>query len=208
MSFKPVKTELVRSDSVRAQLSNSESSDIITVRNLQLTVNAGKDVWGRTKEQPALLTVTLFLNQSFDSAAKADALDKSTVHYGVLSKNIRRVGQNTDWLPTMDLIRTIADSIPHGASETPVACYEVDVFYPKGSMLGDGSGLEYAYIKTLGFYSLVLYLRNLRIPCLIGVNSNERMRRQPVVVNLRIECVPAKYTDEAARLEQLLVDVS
>jgi dihydroneopterin aldolase len=54
----------------------------------------------------------------------------------------------------------------------------------------------------------VLYLRNVRIPCLIGVNANERLQKQPVVLNLWIDCVVMPRVDNYPELETLLFSVS
>ncbi|KAF2263563.1 hypothetical protein CC78DRAFT_533839 [Lojkania enalia] len=200
--------QLVRHSLWESQLVLDEFSDRIIVRNLEATVNAGLDVWGRPKEQRAVLTTTLSLDKPFVSAAEADALDNSTVHYGKLSKNIRGhlEKSRSEWSSTGTLARAIESASLETADNTPVSAIEVDICYPKGSMLGDGAGLIYAYHRTKHTLSRVLYLRNVRIPCIIGVNSNERPKKQPVVVNLWIESLPENRTDDYVRLEEILVE--
>jgi len=67
---------------------NNNNQDIISVKNLQLPAGVvAPDVWGKAKEQPALLTVSLVLRgEGFGKAAEGDRLDASTIHYGELSK--------------------------------------------------------------------------------------------------------------------------
>ncbi len=66
----------------------NNNQDIISVKNLQLPAGVvAPDVWGKAKEQPALLTVSLVLRgEGFGKAAEGDRLDASTIHYGELSK--------------------------------------------------------------------------------------------------------------------------
>jgi FolB domain-containing protein len=190
-----------------ARMADFDVADKIEVRSLEVTVNAGVDVWGRQKEQRALITATLTLARPFDSAAEADALDKSTVHYGKLSKDIRSCVQNrSSWEDTGSLSASISTQIMETAGHTALLSTEVDIFYPKGSMLGDGAGFL-SSSSSAGLVSSVLYLRNVRIPCLIGVNSNERTAKQPVVVNLWIECIRRSRTDDYVKLESVVVDV-
>lgn len=181
-------------------------TDQISVSNLQVTANAGVDVWGRKKPQPALLTVTVSLPQPFSSAAEGDMVDSSTVHYGRLSKSVissvEKAGPS--WLSSMDLARLIEGAASATASSVSLAACEVDVFYPKGSMLGDGAGLTYSKAYGDNTISRVLYLKNVRVPCLIGVNSHERLMKQPVVASLWIDCLAKDQTDEYIKVEQIL----
>ncbi|PSN65107.1 hypothetical protein BS50DRAFT_555499 [Corynespora cassiicola Philippines] len=195
---------LIRHSAWEAQSANETILNKVSVRNLEVIVEAGVDVWGRQKTQRALISIALALAQSFDSAAAADSLDDSTVHYGKLSKNIQSGLQNggLGWLSTESLSRKISELALQTAGNAPILSTEIDVFYPKGSMLGDGAGLLIGTNQKYGnSVSRVLYLRNVRVPCIIGVNSNERLQKQPVVVNLRVECLPEGRGDDYAKLE-------
>jgi len=192
------------------QCYQAEVTDQISVSNLQVTANAGVDVWGRKKPQPALLTVTVSLPQPFSSAAEGDVVDSSTVHYGRLSKSaissVEKAGPS--WLSSMDLAQLIEGAASATASSVSLAACEVDVFYPKGSMLGDGAGLTYSKAYGDNTISRVLYLKNVRVPCIIGVNSHERLMKQPVVASLWIDCLARDQTDEYIKVEQMLIKVS
>ncbi|KAF2488256.1 hypothetical protein BU16DRAFT_553943 [Lophium mytilinum] len=195
---------LARSISLREWKSTVENADKISVRNLSVTSNSGFDVWGRQKRQPVLLSVAVFLAHTFDQAAQTDAVDNSTVHYGILSKSLQAVIENSkDWQGTFALaeeLNVAAYSI--AASGTLIGC-ELDVCYPKACMHGDGAGLIYS-TTDLGFVT-TLYLMNVRVLCLIGVNSNERQAKQPVVANLWIENNLGKDADAYNYVEKLLV---
>ncbi|OCL02078.1 hypothetical protein AOQ84DRAFT_305424 [Glonium stellatum] len=183
-----------------------EVTDQISVSNLRVTANAGVDVWGRKKPQPALLTVTVSLPQPFSSAAEGDVVDSSTVHYGKLSKSVILSIEEAapSWLSSMDLAHLIEGATSATASPASLMACEVDVFYPKGSMLGEGAGLTYSRAYGDGTISRVLYLKNVRVPCLIGVNSHERLMKQPIVADLWIDCLAKDQSDEYTRVEQLL----
>ena len=207
---KEVSPVLIRQAVWSARIAQFDNADKISVRNLEVTVNAGVDVWGRQKKQRALITVTLHLAQSFDSAAEADALDRSTVHYGKLSKDVQScINTSTTWTSTAILAETILKQIMETKGDTNLLGTEIDITYPKSSMLGDGAG--YCLCSTHEGEergtSTVLYLRNVQIPCLIGVNSNERTAKQPVVVNLWIDCLNPSRTEDYPELEAVVVNV-
>ncbi|KAK7186773.1 hypothetical protein DPSP01_001123 [Paraphaeosphaeria sporulosa] len=192
----------------QAQPAQVAVTDKIIVRNLQASVDAGVDVWGRPKKQRALLTVTLSLTKSFDSAAEADALDNSTVHYGILSKAIQAYADGqAGRLPTGQLAHDISNVVQDTAGDTPLASVEVAIFYPKGSMFGDGA--EFSLGRSISEERMYtqLHLRNVQIPCLIGVNANERQQKQPVIVNIWVDCLAAHRHDDYQRLETAVVDV-
>jgi dihydroneopterin aldolase len=192
-----------------AEVAQSNCTDKILVQNLAVTVNAGTDAWGRKKKQRALISVTVTLGNHFSSASKTDTVDESTVHYGILSKAIlgRLQDDSLMWMDTADLSIAIAGIVRTAAGSAPIFAIETDVCYPKGSMFGDGVGHQASIITATGVYSNVLYLKNIRVPCLIGVNANERLKKQPVVINLWVDCVHASRVDDYAALENSIVQV-
>lgn len=201
-----------------AQPAQLAVTDKISVRNLQASVDAGVDVWGRAKTQRALITVTLSLARSFNSAAKTDVVDSSTVHYGKLSKDILACINDPYWISRFNPSPLgLVSAITHYIKVKTVpdndllASLEVDIFYPKGSMFGDGAGYSlgtFAAPEAAPTFYSQMYLRNVRVPCLIGVNSNERLQKQPVVVNLWIEPVDFDRSKDGPKLESAVVEVS
>jgi dihydroneopterin aldolase len=200
---------LVRQTVWDAELARSEHFDKILVQNLEVTVNAGKDVWGRKKKQRALISVTVTLEDKFASASSTDTVDNSTIHYGILSKAIqaRFAADHQEWMSTSQLSSSIAESVRTVAGSTGIHAIETNVRYLKGCMFGDGAGHITSKIEKMDMCSSVLYLHNVRIPCLIGVNSNERLQKQPVVVNLWIDGVDGSRIDDYPELESLLFSV-
>lgn len=196
---------LVSKHQITDRIFQQRWSDKICVQNLDVVVNAGTDVWGRQKSQRARVSVTLTLKHRFASAASTDSVDQSTVHYGTLSKAIQtHVNENNErWRSTYDLVGDLKSRVRNVAGST-MGAVEVDVFYPKGSMFGDGVGYNFSEVPSENIHTPILYLQNVRIPCIIGVNSNERLQKQPVVVNLWAEGISMDRVDEYAKLETLL----
>ncbi|KAF2124597.1 hypothetical protein P153DRAFT_134907 [Dothidotthia symphoricarpi CBS 119687] len=203
-------TGLVRQAVWDADLIQNGKYDKIVVRNLEVTINAGTDVWGRKKSQRALISVTVTLTNEFASASSTDSVDNSTIHYGTLSKAIQAQfeGKTTNWMSASDLSNSIAASAQKVAKATSIYGIETDVFFVKGSMFGDGAGQVFSVRnRSEGLHSKAMYLQNVRIPCVIGVNSNERLQKQPVVVNLWIDCIDAARADDYAKVESVLFKV-
>ena len=70
---------------------------MIQVNNLQTNLKVGTDAWGRAgKLQPALISATVSLLQDFGTAAMGDDVDQSTIHYGILSKEILKVAEHVN----------------------------------------------------------------------------------------------------------------
>ncbi|KAL6704694.1 hypothetical protein ACN47E_007976 [Coniothyrium glycines] len=199
-------TKLVRKSAIDAEIAQSDHHDKILVQNLAVTVNAGKDVWGRPKKQRAELNVILTLGSQFSSASTTDSVDDSTVHYGTLSKALQAHVEETlsRWKSTAALSGSIAQCVRNMAGSTSIYALETDVRYLKGSMYGDGVSHITTTIESTNQRSSVLYLRNVQIPCLIGVNSNERLQKQPVIVNAWIDGLPESRLDDYPELEALL----
>ncbi|CAE7032391.1 hypothetical protein CFE70_004603 [Pyrenophora teres f. teres 0-1] len=200
---------IVRQVQWDAEVAQSGHFDKIMVQNLEVIVPAGKDVWGREKKQRAKISVTLTLGKQFTSASSTDSVDDSTVHYGTLSKAIqaRFKDDALPWMSTSALSAAISDSVRQVAGSTDIYALETDVSYPKGSMLGERAGHRTSIVEKSGARSNVLYLRNVRIPCLIGVNSNERLQKQPVNVDIWVDNVHESRVDDYPQLENLLFEL-
>lgn len=209
----------------RASASHPESSatsrDSVALKNLQLPFGViAPDVWGKAKEQPAIVSIHLLLNGGFASASSKDELDESTIHYGILAKRIRsscREGQTAGDL-SQNVEGIITDMARKESGRFAVARSTVEVHLPKASMFGDGvtlinattyddSGKEVAA-------SRVFSLKGVKIMTLIGVNSYERSNTQPLIVDLLLNLRPNAQTMDSNstvalfNLEQTLVEES
>ncbi|KAL8370659.1 hypothetical protein RB595_000837 [Gaeumannomyces hyphopodioides] len=72
-----------------ARAAAGEPFAVVRVRNLQATVHAAQDAWGRSaKAQPLLVSAEVSLGDPFEASSAADKVAADTVHYGILSKAI------------------------------------------------------------------------------------------------------------------------
>ncbi|RKF64581.1 Folic acid synthesis protein fol1 [Erysiphe neolycopersici] len=192
-----------------------EPHSIIRVVNLHTSLDAVSDAWGRHPEsQPVLISCTLHLRKPFALAIAEDAVTESTVHYGTLSKSILEAcGRFSDayinrtimlsrlihfiqrWLTGIDnLIDEPCFTIPskYLLKSTPLELLTLDVVLPKASLLGSGikMGGAFRYNESssgVTMFSMMCEFSDLRIPTLIGVNSNERLAKQMLIVTVQID---------------------
>lgn len=182
--------------------------DGISIRDLQLQAppHHALDAWGREKEQPVLLSVHLAFKSGFDSAAKNDALDASTMHYGVLAKSLRGLVPQEGWGSVDNLGQLVHDKISSMLPGSDLLdTLAIEIKMPKASLLGE-SVVFYRYHNHETTQN-TLHLVNVCLPTLIGVNSNERKAKQKLVVNLWIGGLKGNECDSYTELEQILAEV-
>ena len=198
---------------------------VVSVRNLQLPSGViAPNIWHEIKEQPALASVSLWLRESFTSAASQDALDDSTVHYGELSKRVRANYENKDGQRSaLNGMFQGAEHMarkpkPDGNDKFVAKRIAARLTLPKASAFGDELAMNEVRLydetgmKTSGFATFSC--KNLRIPTLIGVNAYERKGRQPLVVDCAVDLVGRlggsvmEEMEILFPLERDLVDVS
>lgn len=199
---------------------------VVSVRNLQLPSGAiAPNIWLERREQPALASVSLWLRNSFTSAASQDALDDSTVHYGELSKRVRAgcAGEEGQRL-ALEAVFQAAEHMAHKSKpdgdKFVAKRIAAKVTLPKASAFGDALTLSEVRTydakgaKTGGFRTFAC--KNLKVPTLIGVNAYERKGRQPLVVDFALDFDGATYVSLSSEqhmdvlfpIERELVDVS
>jgi len=87
----------------------------------------------------------------------------------------------------------------------------LEILLPKASLLGDGISLRGDFVYEEAHhgpsaYSMVLKLRDLRVPAVIGVNGNERRAKQVVVCSVEMERWD-RMVDAYNELEEIVVKV-
>ncbi|PVH88329.1 hypothetical protein DL98DRAFT_509039 [Cadophora sp. DSE1049] len=70
--------------------------------------------------------------------------------------------------------------------------FELEILLPKASLMGSGISLKGSFGYEVGkegpsAYSMVLKLRELRVPTVVGVNPNERLAKQMVYVGVEMQ---------------------
>lgn len=172
------------------ELPSIVAMDTIAIKGLQLPFGIlAPDVWGKDKEQPALLSLKLFLRNNFDSAATKDALDDSTIHYGELAKRIRASCKSNQALGD---VFTNAERIALSMAQKEngnfiLARLSIEICLPKAAMFGEGVliGMTSSYDEAGRFSghgpgTVLFTVRDVKVMTMIGVNHYERMAKQPI----------------------------
>lgn len=195
--------------------------DSVSIRNLHLPHGiTAPDVWGKTKEQPGLVSLKLTLRDGFSGTASEDGLDAS-IHYGQLAKRIR--AENHPGQTVYDVLDAARGVVHTMASMGPgtkflLARADLEVLLPKASMAGEAVTLTHALHFDAGGHSesleRVFTVRNVKLMVLIGVNAYERTAKQPVVAYIAITWdvkTAWRITEDSTRrlfgTEQILVKV-
>lgn len=169
------------------------------------------------RPQPVSVSAEIFLANPFDLSSSQDAVKADTVHYGQLSKKIQTELDATqkgsvDHLSLSSLVYILWEKLagspfmdPIGTHASPSGFLKSGSFrylrlavkLPKASSVGNGvsitssaymgSDLHEKPYSTMKVKATVLKIHDLRVPVLIGVNANERERKQTVVANVEIE---------------------
>lgn len=209
----------------------------ISVRNLQATVEAGLDAWGRAgRTQPVLISAEVVLRRSFEVAASKDAVGADTVHYGMLSKAIlaavERMGRAAAYdekkkaEPLRGLLERLWATLtgldlwgraagPAGAAEKPfldislVRLLSVAVHLPKASLLGEGVGLAAsAVFQGTAVEAHGLALRLHRLRVPTLIGVNGNERQAKQVVVADVEIERFDHGEDVyPELEELVVKV-
>lgn len=202
----------------------TQDTDTIRLQNLQLSHGVqAPDVWGKPKDQPALVSLTLTLRHGFGSAADSDALDASTIHYGELAKRIRAncaaAGQ------TVECVLVNVERIACGMAQKAPGRFILgrcgaEVTLPKASMYGDGVTLgRFSFFDDQGRASMhgrrVFTVKAIKVMAMIGVNDYERAAKQPIVATCSLHTDSStemnggrgEQTAALFQLEQTLVQV-
>lgn len=210
-----------------------QAPSIVRLRNLQSTARIGLDAWSRTsRPQPLLVSASVSLVQSSASSSASDSVAADTVHYGLLSKAILSTlngveGGIAAGAQTPVSLRNLLDLLwetltgklvngtPAKATSAPfldlrsVRCLSLKLQLPKASLVGGCVSLTGTSVYNDGeaqLYGVCLGLSNLRVPTLIGVNSNEREAKQVVIADVEIdEC--CEEGDIYPHLENVIYEV-
>ncbi|KAF8472824.1 Dihydroneopterin aldolase-domain-containing protein [Kalaharituber pfeilii] len=169
-----------------------DSPDIVSVRALTLTTHIGHDVWYRNRPQPIIVSLSLYTDIS--KAGTTDDLG-SSIHYGTLTKAVSSHITEGSSDNLLDFVNGVAECcFLKGDAEDKV---KIIAELPEALTMAEGVGIEVyrqryskgprseGDIGAVPGFGDALFVRNLRVPCIIGVNDPERTEKQIVVVNLR-----------------------
>lgn len=167
---------------------NPTMSDIIYLRNLRLNAAIGPDRWHRPgKEQAVILSLRLAHNL-VGAAAKDDV--SKTLNYGILCREVTNHVSNHEgkWA-----LHECAQEVGNMAlmwamreTQGEPKDVQVEILLPKGALRVEGGvGIEVS-MQADRVTAQTLVVKELKVPCIIGVNAHERVEKQMVVVNLRM----------------------
>ncbi|KAF8939835.1 Dihydropteroate synthase-like protein [Dissophora ornata] len=170
-------------------------TDKICIRDLTVRNIIGVDAWERSKRQPIIINLTVYTSVS--EAGDTDHLPYS-IHYGVLCKTVEAHSEKTEFRS----VEALADSI---ARVVITKCHApkitVRIDKPRALLHAASAGVEitrsrsdYTEEQLAGTVPCpikfnqqdVIFVKDLKLSCIIGVNPWEREEEQVVVLNLQI----------------------
>ncbi|KAI8355198.1 Dihydropteroate synthase-like protein [Mortierella sp. GBAus27b] len=170
-------------------------TDKICIRDLTVRNIIGVDAWERSKRQPIIINLTVYTSVS--AAGDTDHLPYS-IHYGVLCKTVEAHSEKS----VFRSVEALADSI---ARITIRKCHApkitVRIDKPRALLHAASAGVEITRSRSdytedeledkvpcpIRFnQDDIIFVKDLRLSCIIGVNPWEREEEQVVVVNLQI----------------------
>ena len=169
------------------------ATDGVWLEDIQVSGVVGPDAWHRSgRPQPIQISVKVPFD--FEEAGITDDVN-GTVNYGTLAKSILDLfkDQAVSFESIDDLVEAISKKALLEGVKAP--SLELMVILPEALILAEGLGLATYVIKSfpppaidedtrLQGTGSKLFVKDLRLNCIIGVNPHERLEKQPVVVNL------------------------
>ncbi|KAH6724838.1 Dihydroneopterin aldolase-domain-containing protein [Leptodontidium sp. MPI-SDFR-AT-0119] len=98
--------------------------------------------------------------------------------------------------PCQERVVGDVDELKPLLKDVAMRLFELEVLLPKASLMGSGVSLRAGFgydhgvgreMKGPSAYSMVLRLRDLKVPTLVGVNPNERLAKQIVYVDVEMQ---------------------
>jgi FolB domain-containing protein len=176
-------------------------TDIIFLRNARFTATVGRDCWHRDKPQPVLVSVWLYTDTGV--AERSDDV-KDTINYGTLYKALDE-GLSGSWSSTLNNVACHVGDLALRESNSQKV--RAAVVLPKALLRVEGNdgGIEMrvGVLKDLGGLSSIesrtLFVKNLHLYCILGVNPHERGEKQLVIINLEL---PASDTRSSSSIQE------
>lgn len=176
--------------------------DTVYLHNLQLSAAIGPDAWNRPdRPQPIILSLQLQIDNS--SAGNSDDI-RNTFSYGKMCKDVMAKSNNKTFMSIDHLTSELAGL----ADNWPGEVLKMQALAPKGILRVEGGfGREFSLkrvetktnnFKTLNWHveSHEWVIKGLNLACIIGVNPHERLEKQKISIDIRIqgEAEVADYT--------------
>jgi dihydroneopterin aldolase len=181
--------------------------DTIYLRQLSLTTTiAPGDVWSRTgKPTPVQLSVQLRLpSRALAAPASSDDVEE-TISYGILAKRLTgAIAAQKDGFGTLKHFAEFVRDEAMGLARGKNAEVDVEALLGEGLLLATGLGILLGTNAKEG----IMFVDELRVACVVGVNPHERLQKQWVVINLTLWEIPSTMWTEYPATIKKVVDVS
>ncbi|KAI5837403.1 Dihydropteroate synthase-like protein [Morchella snyderi] len=190
---------------MREAPSSEEGNDLIFVRSLNLKATTGVDFWKRPRPQPILLSI--WLKSSVALAGSTDHLPYS-INYGTVAKSVSALVEDNTFHSLEHLVEKVAR-----LALSPVLNGEwvkVVVEKPRALLRADAAGISITRKKEADGSVVVegedkVFVKNLRLVTIIGVNSYERLEKQNVTINLTMHKPNESKKSANIKSEQLAI---
>ncbi|KAJ3326466.1 trifunctional dihydropteroate synthetase [Blyttiomyces sp. JEL0837] len=180
---------------------NKDNMDKIVVRNLQVRNILGVDAWERSKKQP--LTITLIIYTDISKSGGHDLLSDS-INYGTVTKAVEKFSETSKYRSLEALAIGIARTCIFDCGADLVT---VRIEKPRALLHSVGAGVEITRSrKEIEETNLIqkpmmetsatlvedvegddaIFIRELGLQTIIGVNAWERLDRQRVLIDMKI----------------------
>jgi dihydroneopterin aldolase/2-amino-4-hydroxy-6-hydroxymethyldihydropteridine diphosphokinase/dihydropteroate synthase/2-amino-4-hydroxy-6-hydroxymethyldihydropteridine diphosphokinase/dihydropteroate synthase len=207
-------------------------TDKILIKNLVVRNTVGVDSWERCKKQPVVINVCLYTD--ITPAGDSDHVTKS-IHYGHVTKAVTKVAEETTFRSFEDLAHAIVKVgiLKFGAVKATVkveqprallhaASAGVEVTRTNADLAslaeslenkeknGDASNISFETTGDVsGFgYEDVVFVKDLKLSTIIGVNPWEREEKQVVIINLKIYPLTRSEEQKSYHLRTIVRSVS
>ncbi|KAF9932864.1 trifunctional dihydropteroate synthetase [Linnemannia zychae] len=170
-------------------------TDKICIKDLTVRNIIGVDAWERSKRQPIIINLVVYTSVS--QAGDTDHLPYS-IHYGVLCKTVEAHSEKSEFRS----VEALADSIARVViSKCHAPKITVRVDKPRALLHAASAGVEitrsrsdYSEDELAGTIPCpvrfnqddIIFVKDLKLSCIIGVNPWEREEEQIIILNLKI----------------------
>ena len=152
--------------------------DEIRIKNLKITATVGDSQWNLEKPQVLVLNLTLF------TAMGNSDLILDTVSYSTASKQVYNLVNGNSFKS----LYAIAVEVCNELMKFKVQGLMVKIEKPKALLHAKAVGIEMLHANVPSYYhkGTLIYIKDMFLDCIIGVNDCERLTRQKVILNLEL----------------------
>jgi dihydroneopterin aldolase/2-amino-4-hydroxy-6-hydroxymethyldihydropteridine diphosphokinase/dihydropteroate synthase len=174
--------------------------DVVFVRNVAIHTIVGLDCWQRVKPQPIILSFRV--SSSVKLAGVSDNID-DTMDYRQIYKFMTSLGTQ-EFLDITGVAETLFGW--NELNQHDHALVQCTIQLPKALLHSEGVVLECTMVDQRSVHddsiinpeSVQIFVRDLRISCIIGIGAHERIHKQPVVVNLKLRGLSFRQLQDLA----------